>query len=57
MGYLVKRSELKENEFETLLLTSIVRGSFLTEDEESWEIERSQQVSWLISWNQYTSEI
>ena len=52
----VKKLYMKIEELENLLLTSIIRGSFLTEEEENKVMEETQNISWSISWTQCTSK-
>ena len=55
-GKQVKKLYMKIEELENLLLTSIIRGSFLTEEEENKVMEETQNISWSISWTQCTSK-
>jgi hypothetical protein len=55
-GKQVKKLYMKIEELENLLLTSIIRGSFLTEEEENKVMEDTQNISWSISWTQCTSK-
>lgn len=56
LGKQIKKLNMKIEGLENLLLTSIIRGSFLTEEEENKVIEETQNISWSISWTQCTSE-
>lgn len=56
LGKQVKKLYMKIEELENLLLTSIIRGSFLTEEEENKVMEETQNISWSISWTQCTSK-
>jgi len=52
----VKMEVVNIEELENLLLTSIIRGSFLTEEEENKVMEETQNISWSISWTQCASK-